>query len=89
MSKTYSTIEPAKRPYTVALSSAEIIALVKFHGSCAKNLSNATGKFLTQGGGGMFKLPSSTEARIAIKVAKESIEAHGNRARGLLSFIQK
>lgn len=88
MSKKISGWEPAAdRPYTVALSTAEVHALVNHHASMAKRCTKFVGnKLLKISPVSALMSPSETKAYIA--EGRKIVEAHCARAKGLQSFLK-
>ena len=77
--------EPAERPFTVALSHAEVVALAKYHVSQArgipKRLGSASMELLTMSplnGRGVKRLHD---------VAKQQLEAHAQRTEQLMKIL--
>lgn len=87
MPKTQPIAEPTERPYLVALSRAEIEALIKFHTSIARKLPAKVGSAVM---GKDFMLNSFQPARTRdlFRAARELLAAHCARAKELLSIIK-
>ena len=83
MKKPISTEEPAERPFNVALSHAEIIALSNWHCAQMRALKPRVGKILMKPG------ISKRDSASIIKLAQRQLTAHGARARCLLSILPK
>jgi hypothetical protein len=81
-----TTYEPAERPIQIAISLAEMLALVKYHEAQVKRIPKELGKALLQ------PTPYGvTRAKMAARYQKEGqalVEAHLQRARGLLSILK-
>jgi len=76
------------RPYTVALSNEEVVALVRWHTIQMRKISNALGKAqLTIQSKSLF--PSGRELKKLHDEAKALVEQHSQRARGLLSIVKQ
>ena len=83
--KTFSTIEPAERPFTVALSEAEIAALANWHLTVAKRIPQKLGKTaLKFSADNLFR---ARDSKALFNHAREQIDAHCKRAQGLNSII--
>lgn len=82
-----STQEPAERPYSVQLSAAEIVGLVRFHTSQVKRITRVMGQESMKLTRGVF--PVSRQLNALHDEAKRQSDAHIARARALLSIIQK
>ena len=86
--KKISTIEPAERPFTIALSESEIAALANWHLNIArgipKKLGQATLKFSAEN---IFR--TARDQKALIDHARDQVKAHCNRAKGLSSIIAK
>ena len=82
----YSTNEPAERPYQVALSAAEVIALVNYHAGHAKKIPKDLGKALLNKSNPFLTRPRDT--KFLINECEAQGNAHLNRGKGLLSFLQ-
>ena len=76
-------------PYTIALSHNEVIALVKYHTAQAKALPKKVGAIsmsLAKENGGT---PKALDIKALHKEAKEILDFHTGRARGLLSILPR
>jgi hypothetical protein len=82
-----SSREPAERPYTIALSAAEVVALVKYHVAHCKRIPKDLGKAQLEAGRGSFFVPKHLNAKL-VSAAKEQLEAHTTRAQGLASILK-
>lgn len=88
MSKTISAWEPAsERPYSVALSVAEIHALINHHIAQTKRCTKFVGNKLLKLQASS-PLPSKRESNAYIEEGRKIVEAHINRAKGLQSILQ-
>lgn len=76
------------RPFTIALSSDEIVALVNYHTRCARKATTAMGKAALEHRGRNL-LPSGRYLKALHDEAKQIVDAHVGRAKGLLSLIRK
>lgn len=87
MRKTFSSVEPAERPLTVALSDAELIAVINYHVAATRRISKATGKMLLEKRASnlFFK---SRESNVLIAEARKLVDAHMARAIGLQSILK-
>jgi hypothetical protein len=83
MPKSYSAAEPAERPFNVALSLAEIVALANWHTAQIKRIKPRVGKIIMEEG---IRGP---KAMLVIKEAQAQVAAHATRARGLLSILPR
>ena len=83
----YSTNEPAERPYQVALSAAEVVALVNYHAGHAKKIPKDLGKALLNKSITAF-VTTSRDRKILIDDCEAQVNAHLNRGKGLLSFLK-
>ena len=88
MSKTISGWEPAAdRPYTVALSTAEVQALVNHHAKMAKRCTKFVGNKLLKISPTSASL-SPRETKAYIEEGRKIVEAHIARAQGLQSILK-
>jgi len=88
VSKTISAWEPvADRPYQVALSAAEVYALVNHHISQTKRCTKFIGNKLLKVSEHSVSL-SPRESKAYIKEGRKIVEAHIARAKGLQSFLK-
>lgn len=86
MSKTFSAVEPAERPLTVALSDTEVMALVNWHINMSNRTIKVVGKkLLTLRAKSLF--PTKRESDALIQFGREQCEAHLQRAKGLQSIL--
>ena len=69
-------------PHTVALSTSEVHALVKWHCNQTRRITNQVGKLV------VTKF-SPRDARAVIMEGEKMVKAHLDRARGLQSFLRK
>ncbi len=74
-----SSEEPAARRATLALSEAEVVALVAYHLKHMRRLTNLVGKTVMSSMGFALKGP-------AMRKAAEQIKAHERRAREVLDL---
>lgn len=82
-----TTIEPAERPYTINLSKAEVVALVKYHCAQARRIPKALGQATMElRAHSLFGTKKQSDA--LIKAAQKQLEAHSLRAKGLASILQ-
>jgi hypothetical protein len=89
MSKKISGWEPAaERPYTVALSAAEVHALVNHHVAMTKRCTKFVGNKLLKLQAGSSVLPKKREVDAYIEEGRKIVEAHIKRAQGLQSFLK-
>jgi hypothetical protein len=80
--------EPAEeRPYTVALSLAEVHALINHHISQTKRCTKFVGNKLLKLSASS-PLPTSQESKAYIEEGRKIVEAHISRAKGLQSFLK-
>ena len=88
MSKTISGWEPAPdRPFTVALSGAEVVALVNHHILQTKRCTKFVGKkLLTMSATSI--MPARKESNAYIDEGRKILEAHIARAQALQSFLK-
>jgi len=87
MSEKISTHEPADRPRTVALSDAEVLALINYHIAQAKRVTKTVGEKLCDlRSGSIFKSRASSSA--LIEHGRKLVRAHLDRATGLQSFLK-
>ncbi len=87
MSRKISSLEPAERPYTVALSDAEVFALIKHHVAMTKRVTKIVGnKLLVLSA--KSPLPQRRDSNALIEEGRKMVEAHLARAKGLQSFIK-
>ncbi len=82
-----SKIEPAPRPHTIALSDAEMAALINYHLREAKATSARLGKAIIQLRAGSLFSVGRREKELITHTEKH-IEAHLNRTRGLISIME-
>ena len=89
MSDKTTSIEPAEEhPYTVALSSAEVVALIKHHIRMTKRVTKVVGdKLLVLQAKSL--LPNRRESSAMIEQGRVMVEAHLKRAKGLQSILRK
>lgn len=87
MRKTFSSVEPAERPLTVALSHAELVAVINYHVAATRRISKLTGKTLLEkrAENVFFK---SRESAALISEARKQVDAHMARALGLQSILK-
>lgn len=83
---TVSALEPAERPFTLNVSAAEIIALVRHHQNQSKRVPKILGKLLMDKSSSGF--PRGSDMAVARKEAEKILNAHLTRARGLLSILK-
>lgn len=82
-----SLSEPAERPYSVALSKAEVCILARHHVSQTKRISKEFGQQALQlNAKSIFGSPR--ELRALKDLCVEQLKAHQDRARGLISIIK-
>jgi hypothetical protein len=74
-------------PFTLEISQAELVALIKWHGTQVKSIAKKFGKVATDDH--IFsKAPSARDLKILHDVTKGAMEKHINRARGLASLLK-
>jgi hypothetical protein len=78
----FSTHEPADRPYQIALSAAEILALAQYHRRRIVSTQSRVGKSLYS------STRRPTEIRAIHKIGKDLIDAHCRRINGLVSILK-
>ena len=78
--------EAEDRPYTVALSSDEIVALVRYHSSCAKKVAKRFGDVSLQTRANSF-FGSGKKLKALAGEARRLINLHSARAKGLFSVL--
>lgn len=78
--KTISLSEPAERPVSIALSLAELHALVLHHKRQIKRVSNVTGKIVIQ---------ERRHLKSVLKAAEEQVQAHAARGKGLVTLLHE
>jgi hypothetical protein len=87
MSRKISTSEPADRPYNIALSEAEIIALADWHLKVAKSIPKKLGQTaLNLSANTLFR--PGRDSKALFSHARQQIDAHCLRARGLSSILK-
>jgi len=74
------------RPFTLALSRDEVVALVKFHTACARSVPRRLGKALMESRSTAL-IPNFRSMRIIQEEARRILDSHSSRAKGLLSII--
>lgn len=79
--------EPAERNLTLAVSEAEVVALVKFHCAQAKAITKRFGKAALELRASSL-LPSGRQLEKLAVVARAQQEAHIARAKGLASLLK-
>lgn len=80
--------EPAERAFTVALSAAELIAVIKWHSTQAARIPKALGQASLELQAAS-PLPSGRRLRELHDIAKEQLTAHATRARELMALLPK
>jgi hypothetical protein len=82
-----STVEPAERPYTVALSAAEVRVLANHHVKICKKIPAKVGETAMNQA---FKNPlmASHKSKALFNAARELMKAHSDRAIGLNSLLK-
>jgi hypothetical protein len=75
------------RPHTVTLSDEEVLALVKFHTNCVRQIPKKLGKALLEERTNFFS--RSRTMKILQEEAEAAVEARVARANELLTFIKK
>jgi len=83
-----SCVEPAERPLTVAISHAEVIALINYHVAQSRRIMKLTGKTLLEKRATSL-LPSNREHIALIRVAKRQCDSHLARATDLSKMVEK
>lgn len=80
-------IPKTDRPYNVALSQAEVVALVKWNIAQAKRVTKIFGQEVlkTQA---TSAFPTRAKVDALRKVCQAKMEEHGQRARGLASILK-
>lgn len=82
-----SMVEPADRPFSVALSEAEICILARHHVAQTKRISKEFGQQALQlSAKSIFGSPR--ELKALKDVCMEQLKAHQTRALGLISIIK-
>ncbi len=75
------------RPFQIALSREELMALVKYHVACARRVPKKLGQAaLELQAKSLF--PSGRALKTLHEVARKTIEEHATRAKGLASLLQ-
>lgn len=83
-----TTPQEEDRPFSIALSREEVIALVKYHSSCARRVPKRFGEAAAKLTRGTF-FPKSRELKVLSEVAEDALKKHTTRAKGLLSILPK
>lgn len=76
-----------EQPFSIALSSDEIVALVKYHTGCVRKITNKMGKAALEHRGTHF-LPSGRYLKLLHDEAKKLTDFHIARGKGLVSLLQ-
>lgn len=88
MSTKISAWEPAaERPFTLALSHAEVAALVNHHIAQTRRCTKFVGNKLLDLRASSV-LPNAREAKAYIDEGRKIVEAHVQRAKGLQSILK-
>ncbi len=87
MATKFSQSEPAERPYTVALSGAEVIALANWHVSIARGIPKRLGKAQMELQAKSI-LGSPRQMKELLAVAREQLNAHSDRTKELMAIIK-
>ena len=83
MSAKYPSLEPAtERPHTLALSKAEVVALVRYHTGMIKRVTKTVGAHLCDMRSKTL-LASSRDTKAVINEGQKLVEAHFDRAKVL------
>lgn len=85
MSAKISTREPADRPLNVALSHAEVVALINYHVAQSRRIMKTVGKLLLEK---RSIFGSNREAINLIREAKLQCDAHIVRVTGLQYILK-
>ncbi len=86
MSEKISMIEPAERVVTVALSKAELVALIRYHITAAKGVPKRLGKASLGLEDGSVPTPGVLKA--LQKIAMEQVEGHIARHKELVKILE-
>jgi hypothetical protein len=83
----FSSIEPSDRPFMVGLSHAEIVVLIRYHAQQTRRIPKVMGQMMMKENSKL--MPRSRAIKEIHETAKQQMEAHHVRAKGLLSILPK
>ena len=87
MATKFSQQEPAERPFTVALSGSEVMALANWHVSIARAIPKRLGKAQMELQAKSI-LGSPRQMKQLLDIAKEQLRAHTARTTELLAILK-
>ena len=81
--------EPAERPYTVALSGAEVVALVKYHVGQSKRITRVFGQEAMKDRAERGLFGNASKLNALAKLSRTLLNAHMDRAKGLAAILEE
>ena len=87
MATKFSQQEPAARPYTVALSGSEVVALANWHVSIARAIPKRLGKAQMELQAKSI-LGSPRQMQGLLAAAREQLDAHSKRTHDLMAIVK-